>query len=156
MADAKDILLDQLDKQWTQARQSENQRAMMTNFLIVIYGILQGFIVQRKFDDPTIILAVVMIFLGVFGVLASYKYYERFRLSTCRVGRLMERLQELEPEANLKELEHKADSKHRTRYPRLHHLRLHKLWHALHWGIVILGIINLLIILLGPSGFKAD
>ncbi|MBU1320197.1 MAG: hypothetical protein KKG33_12425 [candidate division Zixibacteria bacterium] len=156
MADVKDILLDQLDKQWARARQSENQRAQMTNFLIVIYGVLQGFIVQRKFDEPTIILACVMILLGIFGVLASFKYYERFRLSTCRVGRIMERLKELEPLANLEELEAVADKKHQARYPRLVRLRLHKLWHALHFGIIILGIVNLLIILLAPPVFTAD
>ena len=146
MADYTDILMMQLDKQWSQAKQSEDQRAATTRYIVLLYVAVQGFIVKRGFDHDSLFLAVVIILLGVFGAVFAAKYYERFRLSTCRVGRLMERLEELHPKAILSQLEQTADERHRGRYPVLHRIRLNILWRFLHLCIVLLGITNIIII----------
>jgi hypothetical protein len=55
---------------------------------------------------------VVIIVLGIFGIIITEKYYERFRHHVCRIGRIMEKLEELYPVANINELEKRADDKH--------------------------------------------
>ena len=147
MSDAKDILLKQLEHQWAQARQSEDQRATTTNYLLIISVAIQGFIVERGFDNLSILLALIIIGLGVFGAVLSEKYYERFRLHVTRVGRIMERLEKLVPDANLAELEKAASIKHKKKFPYLSTLRLHVLWRTIHISIAIIGAINLLAII---------
>jgi hypothetical protein len=141
------VLLAFMKEQWTQARQSENQRATLTNFLIVIFIALQGFIVQKQFALDTLVLAAVIIVLGIFGVIASAKYYERFRLSTNRVGEIMKHLDKMYPSSQLRMLQDRADVEHKKRYPRLHRLRLHYIWNVLHAIIALFGMINAIIIL---------
>ena len=59
-----EILLKTIDRHWAQAKQSEDQRASMTNYLLTIYGASQAYIIQRSFDKPCIMIAVVIIILA--------------------------------------------------------------------------------------------
>lgn len=148
ISDKINILLSTIDRQWSQAIQSENQRANLANFLLTLYGASQAYIIQREYDSSTIIVSIVLIFLSIYGILATYKYYERFRLHTTRVGRLMDKLDELEPSISLNEIEKIADTKHKTNFPRLSKIRLFRIWLFLHYGFSILGFINLIIAIL--------
>jgi hypothetical protein len=141
-----DVLLKFADFQWAQARQSEDQRATLTNFLIVIFIGLQGFIVNQAFAPNTLILAAVIIFVGIFGLLASAKYYERFAYSLTRVGEIMKHLDKIYQSTQLRELHKQADVEHNTKYPRLHKFRLHYIWNILTVSIALFGVIDLLII----------
>jgi len=109
---------------------------------------IEGFIVQRGFDKGSLILSIILTLLGAYGAILSSKYYERFRLHVCRVGRLMERLEELHPDANLSAIEEIADKRHMSRHPMFFKIRLHILWLLLYIGIVGVGIINIIIIAL--------
>lgn len=142
MADANDIILKHLEHQWAQARQSETQRASITQFTLALAAATQGLIVQFLFSPSSITLAAMLIFLGVFGALVSAKYYERFRLHMCRVGRLMEWLEKHHPNATLTELEGIADKKHAERHPTMHKFRLNSFWQVLHWTIALGGLAN--------------
>lgn len=145
---AVEILLSVIDKQWAQARQSEDQRATTTNFIITLAVALQSFIVQRNFDFASVALGIVIMLLGIYGLMISAKYYERFRISTNRIGDLMRRLEEINKMAQIYQIQKKADKEHRDRFPRLHKIRLHRLWYALHIGVTFVGIINTAIIII--------
>jgi hypothetical protein len=142
-AEINAIILSEIDRQWSQAKQSEDQRAALSNFIIVIAVAAQGFIVDKGFAKRTMVLAVSMVVLGIFGAIASGKYYERFRMSMARVGRLREQLDRLYPTLKLDETEQRADGKHTARYPRLSRIRLHLLWRFLMLGIAALGAFDL-------------
>ena len=60
-----------------QLRQSENQRAVLTNFVLVIAAALSGFIVQLHFELRTLPLSVLIVVIGCYGALAAAKYHER-------------------------------------------------------------------------------
>ena len=146
MADTTDIILNELGRQWSQAKQSEDQRATLSNFIIIISVAAQGFIVQNDFPSRAMVVAVFLTLLGIFGAIASAKYYERFRLSMCRVGRLREKLDTLHPDLKLDELEALSDAKHLKRHPRLHRIRLNLLWRLMMFGIVALGLFDIYVI----------
>ena len=141
-----DILLNELDHQWSQAKQSEDQRAILSNFIVVIAVASEGFIVDKDFPKRALVVAISMIVLGVFGAVASAKYYERFRLSMTRVGRLREKLDAMYPQVGLDDIESNADFKHSDRYFILRHIRLNFLWRVLMLGIMLLGIFNVYVI----------
>jgi hypothetical protein len=77
-SDYTDVLLNEIDRQWSQAKQSEDQRAALSNFIVVIAVAGQGFIVDRDFPRRALVVAVALAVLGLFGAIASAKYYERF------------------------------------------------------------------------------
>lgn len=142
-----DILLQTIDRYWGQAIQQENQRANFANYLLILIGATQGYIIQREFDRFSILLCIIIIVLGIFGLLITAKYYERFREQTSKVGRLMEKLKEIEPNINLDELESLAAKKHKDKHPFLSKIRLNKLWLTFYYFFILLGCLDLLIIL---------
>ena len=142
-----DVILNELGNQWRQAKQSEDQRAILSNFIVIIAVAAEGFIVDKDFPKRALAVAISMTVLGIFGAIASAKYYERFRLSMTRVGRLRERLDVIYPALGLDAIEERADLKHADRYPRLSKIRLNYLWRILMIGIAILGLFDVYIIL---------
>ena len=122
-----------------QLRQSENQRAALTNYVLIIVAALSGFIVQQQLRPATIPLAVLITIIGLFGAVTVAKYHERaaYHLSQARAltralvaaGHLPDHATELD----------QARTTHYTRYPRLRRIRLHHLWTGFHLGIALYG-----------------
>lgn len=90
------------------ARHTESQRATFTNFIITIALLLEGFIVQRGFDDLSTPLAVSMIILGLLGMVVTSKLYERFNLHIQRVAEFEKRLDEPNPDVQFTEAVRRA------------------------------------------------
>ena len=106
----------------------------------------QGFIVDSDFPKRALAVAVSLVVLGIFGAIASAKYYERFRMSMTRVGRFRERLDAIRPDLKLDETERHADAKHASRYPYTSRVRLHLLWRVLMLGIAVMGLFDVYVI----------
>jgi hypothetical protein len=122
-----------------QLRQSESQRAVLTNYVLVIVAGLTGFAAQQKFALSTIPVAVLITLLGFYGALTSAKYHERANYHLTQARAITKALVEsgtLGSDADLDA----ARTAHYVRYSRLHRLRLHALWTGLHLGVAVLGI----------------
>ena len=143
-----DILLQTIERHWNQAIQNEKQRANFTNYILLIVGAVQGYIIQRNFDKLSVTLALIISIFSFFGVLITKKYYERFSLHASRVGKLMEKIKQIEPEIDLDSIENKADEKHNKRFPIMRGIRLNSLWLYFYYFLACLGIIDVLIIYL--------
>ena len=140
MANKSDILLQMIQEQWAQARQSEEQRAAMTNYILIIAGAMTGFLVNKSLDRTALPLTIFLILLGVFGVVMSAKYRERFYFHIHRIHVMTARLDELNPEINTLQLYKTADREHHARFPRLEPFPTYALWVALHISITITGV----------------
>ncbi|HEX3960605.1 MAG TPA: hypothetical protein VHZ03_28860 [Trebonia sp.] len=137
-----------------QLRQSESQRALLTNYILVIVAAVSGFIVQQHFVLHTLPLSVLVIVIGLYGALASAKYHERaeYHLSQARAltralvegGALSDHGSSLEEYRQV----------HYLKYPRLHRIRLNRLWTGLHVGVCFYGIMLLIITLLMLGGLQ--
>ena len=148
MADTSDILLNIIQEERAQARQSEDQRSTMTNFIIVITGALQGFIVDKNFNQESLILAALICLLGILGVISTSKLYERYSLHMARVEEFEKRLDTLCEDAQIRILLKEASSQHKRKFLLcLVKIRLNHIWNALHVFIILLGIVNFFIIL---------
>jgi hypothetical protein len=129
-----------------QMRQSENQRATLTNFTLVITAAMAGVMGQQNFSARTWPLAVFVLVIGAYGALAVAKYYERanYHLHQARVlARELAKLGAL-PDAR-GELE-SARQIHGARFRVLARLPQHRLWTALHLGIFAFGVVLLVIV----------
>jgi uncharacterized membrane protein len=74
------ILLRYCEENWAQARQSEDQRATITNFILTIAAATIAFIAQKELSSEALPMSVFLILLGSFGCFMTYKYYERFKM----------------------------------------------------------------------------
>jgi hypothetical protein len=139
MTEPADVVLAYWRDHRDQLRQSENQRAVLTNYVLIIVAALSGFIVQQQLRPVTLPLSVLIVIIGLFGAVTVAKYHERavYHLSQARAltRALVEAGQLLDNEAQLDVVR----TAHYRNYPRLHRLHLHRLWTGLHIGIALYG-----------------
>lgn len=144
MANEADVLLQVWREQRDQARQCEDQRAVMTNIVLVLASAAIGLIVQRGISGQIMLLvSVPLMLLGVYGAITSLKYRERFAYHHAQARALMHRLDKLYPDLHLEEDKAAAIERHGKleRYARLYPVRLGRLWVGLHIAIAIIGFV---------------
>ncbi|MET8289448.1 hypothetical protein ABZV80_30015 [Streptomyces sp. NPDC005132] len=98
MADKAEILLQFWLEQRNQARQTEAQRATMTNIILLVVAAALGFAATRGLDQrSTLLVSLPMVGMGIFGAVISTKNYERYALHITYAQRLRVQLDQLEP-----------------------------------------------------------
>jgi hypothetical protein len=122
MSDPAELVLAYWREHRDQLRQSESQRAVLTNYVLIIVAALSGFIVQQQLKPATLPLSVLITIIGVFGAIAVAKYHERaeYHLTQARVlTRVMVdagQLPDNDPQLD------QARTAHYGKYPRLHRM----------------------------------
>jgi hypothetical protein len=122
-----------------QLRQSETQRALLTNYLLVTAAALSALVVQQRFAAATLPLSVLITLVGVYGAVSVAKYHERAEYHLTQARALTQVLTDMGVLADRDTLD-EFRKRHYERYPRLHRVRLHSLWTGLHVGIAAYGI----------------
>lgn len=140
MSDPSDIVLAYWSEHRLQFRQSENQRATMTNFILVVTAGLSGLIIQQKLARFTLPLSILIVLIGLYGALAAAKYHERATYHLSQARALTDTLKDMNVLAENPNLEGKRQAHYNT-YPRLHRIRLHWLWTGLHLAVAMYGIV---------------
>src|SRR5690242_19874218 len=77
MADQGDAVLAFWSEHRQQMRQSETQRSLLTNYVLVISSALTGLAVQQKLAREAFPLAVFVVVIGIYGAVTMAKYHER-------------------------------------------------------------------------------
>lgn len=140
MSEQSETVLAYWNEHREQFRQSETQRATLTNFLLVITAGLSGLIVQQKFSGPSIASAVLITVIGVYGAISSAKYYERAQYHIMQARALTRTLEDIGALPDTLAIETFRDEHYRT-YPVLHRIRLHWLWTGLHACVAAYGVV---------------
>ena len=142
MPDDVNVLINFCEEQWAQARHTEEQRATVSNLILLVGSIIIGFVSQQSMTLSLLPLTIFLIVLGLFGALVTEKYYERFHYHHSKVGKWKQRLDELCPNAHLIELEKVAEAGHAKYWSnKLYKVRLHRLWLILNLFIAAIGTI---------------
>uniref|UniRef100_A0AAU2A2Y0 Uncharacterized protein n=1 Tax=Streptomyces sp. NBC_00093 TaxID=2975649 RepID=A0AAU2A2Y0_9ACTN len=139
MADASDVLLEIWRDQRQAAVQSENQRATLSNIVILVVAAGLGLVSQRGIETSTLVISVPMTFLGLYGVIACLKFRERFDLHNKLAVTLRDQVLALHPGLEVQAAWSSAYGAHLSKYPRLFKVRLYALWVVLHAGIALVG-----------------
>jgi hypothetical protein len=105
-----------------QLRQSESQRAVLTNYVLAVAAALSGLVVQQRFRVQTLPLSVLVVLIGPYGALTR---------ALVQSGDLPDN------EALLDRFR----DEHARKYPRLYRVRLHWLWTGLHLGVAAYGLV---------------
>jgi multisubunit Na+/H+ antiporter MnhF subunit len=147
MADQSDAVLAYWSEHRQQLRQSENQRAVLTNFVLVIASALTGLIAQQKLALYTLPVAILMLLLGAYGAVTVAKYHERAEYHLTQARALTKTLTDSGVLPEDTTLLDEYRQKHYDKYPRLRRVRLHVLWTGLHSAIAVGGFALALVIL---------
>ncbi len=149
MADETDILLNFCEEEWVQARQCEDQRAIITNIVLVITSAALGLLSQMGLSIEMLPVTIFLVILGIYGAFASQKYYERHQFHIERARAWRKRLEELHPKSQITKVREEANKKHSQKFKRLEKIHLHTLWFFLHLAITLMGIVLSGLIILG-------
>lgn len=147
MADDTDVLLSLLNQYWDEIRHTENQRATLTNLIILIASAIIGLMVQKGLNKDFLPLAVLLILIGVYGTAMTLKLYERYSFIQTRLEHVYHHLEQLHPNTKILDIRKIASEEHEVQFPRLVKLRVHRLWLTLHIAISLSGIALVLVLL---------
>ncbi|MFG2350779.1 hypothetical protein [Streptomyces phaeochromogenes] len=136
MADESDVLLELWKGQREEARQMENQRATLTNIVIIVTAAALGFLTQQgHLELSSLGITLPLCVLGTFGAAASTKYGERWAVHSGLADRLRDELGQRHSELNLPNLIAANQVEHRNEFPRSERMRIWILWVGLHAAI---------------------
>jgi hypothetical protein len=147
MADHTDVLLEYWKEQRAHARHTESQRAILTNLILLIAAAGLGFISQQRFRETSLVVSMLLILLGVFGVIITWKYYERYNIHIEQAIEFSKRIAVLIPGCDHEEILAPVRARNAERVGKLKVIRLYRLWMALHFLIVLVGCTLTIVIL---------
>ncbi|MEW2574362.1 hypothetical protein [Streptomyces sp. NPDC047070] len=140
MADEYDVLLQFWQEQRDQARQTETQRATLTNLVLLVASAAIGLVVHQGVTNRSALAVMVgLTLLGVYGTVASMKFYERYALHLNEATFMRRRLDAQFPNLALETDRQSTRDIHIRKHPRMYRIRLHYIWTALHLGITLTG-----------------
>ena len=145
-----EILLRVMTEYKTQSRQTEDQRAAITGFVVLIASAIQGALTQTGFHKNALPLTLMLIVLGLFGSLATLKLHEKSRLFDKYSNRIIKRLEELYPNTQVGKVLDSVYIEHTKRkIVALFNTRIRtfSIWLGLDILITILGVIYTITIL---------
>ncbi|WP_406084529.1 hypothetical protein OHA01_08920 [Micromonospora zamorensis] len=139
MADEVDVLLQMWLNRWEQIRHSEVQRSVTSNMLLVLVGVGLGLIGQKGLGSQLLPVTLGILASGLFGMLLSVKYYERFRFHLSEAAALRAKLDERFPAIELESSRSYLNDDQARNFPLLIKIRLYWLWLAMHAVISLAG-----------------
>lgn len=145
MAESDDAQLAFWKEHREQLRQSETQRSVLTNFVLVIVAGISGLIVQQRYTLGTLPLSFLIVLLGLYGALAAAKYHERANYHLSQARALTRALAESGALPDNRKLLAEYRENHYATYPRLSSFRLHWIWTGLHLGIAVYGLVLIIV-----------
>lgn len=139
MGEEIDVLLAFWKEQRESDRQIENQRATLTNIVIVIASAGLGFLAQRGLRPLMLVATVPMVALGICGAMACLKSHERCAFHMRQARWLREKIGALHPELEIEDGLKAVRREQRRRFPLLVRIQMYALWVALHSAIAVSG-----------------
>jgi hypothetical protein len=129
----------QMEENGRLANQAEWMRLIVATGNLCLATALHIGLAFLGLERKALLLAIWMMLLGIYGVVAGMKLYERETYHRLRVRKLRAKLDSLD--AGLAKLFEDVEQEHKRVYPRLWHIRLNTIWTALHALIGMLAVI---------------
>jgi hypothetical protein len=139
--DEKDFLKFYMEQTWEEMRHIEGLRERVAIFLVTISSAIVGFVIQQKYSADTKPFALFTVFIGIFGILFAWKYYQIHKQD-------QNRLEEWYKYYELKcgnfpqvlALRTKADRESKVEFPIIKKIRHRYLWYFMNLAVVLVGL----------------
>ncbi|RZB13382.1 hypothetical protein StrepF001_44475 [Streptomyces sp. F001] len=139
MADGTDVLLELWKEQREADRQTENQRATLTNIIIIVVAAGLGFIALSGLRPTMLVVTLPMMALGLYGAFACLKFHERCAFHVGQARGLRKKIAEQFPDLKIEATLRATSREQRGRFPQLRRIRLYVVWTTLHGAIAAAG-----------------
>ena len=130
-----------MQENWRLSRDAEEKRFKLSTVNVFLATALQVTIILAGFHRQIALLSCWLALIGIYGVVANLKLYERSQFHITRARRLRAKLDALYPDSELELLFQGAENEQKRTYPLLTNVRLNTIWTALHALIALLGVI---------------
>lgn len=159
MADRAEVLLQLHSEERLEARQVEDQRATLTNIIILALGAGLALVADRGFGRSWLPVTIAMLVLGGFGAVATRKYFERWFRHSTRAYAYRQQLFSLYPEIpedlepfhrdllRARSYRYEKESDERFRFTK--GVKLHWIWVTFHITVAAIGLILTVLVLAG-------
>lgn len=138
----KDVFIMMYSEHSNWSRHQESQRSGVSSLIVSITGIFIALIsFDNKFNSTDIPFSLFIIFLGVIGVVLSYKYYIQFKFHDTRVEKYKSVLNDLGLEVDISAIDSEVNRKIRGKYQFFSSLNLYKIWIFFHILIIFFGLL---------------
>jgi hypothetical protein len=142
-----EILLKLISDQEALVRHYEEQRAVITNFVLVASSLAIGFLIQKGITMLSLPVTISLIVLGAYGAITVFKLYERTQFSSAFIKKYKAKVDEFYPDAGIARMGDDIRKDHQVRFPLAGKLHAHQLWVLLHLIIILTGISLTIVIL---------
>lgn len=139
MTETISFLRQALEENWIHARQAEEKRATLANVVLVLASTTIIAIAFIGLSSKTLLLTLLLMLLGVYGIATTMKLYERSQYHILRARKLRARLDKLCPDAQVEQTQKTAEVEHQAKYPRLMHIRLNSIWLGFYAFLIVVG-----------------
>jgi hypothetical protein len=147
MVEQADILLSFWQEQRAQARQSEDQRATLSNLTLAFAAVSLALVGQWGLELRTLAVTIPLVPLGLYGALACAKYYERNGLHLEQAKRLADLLCEVSGLENYESMMAPVRSRYSSSHRIMSRVRLYAMWISLHLALAVLGAVLTIVVL---------
>lgn len=139
----RDFLIFYMDQTWQEMRHLETLRERMTIFVITLASTATGFIMQQKFSAETQPLKWLVIALGIFGLLLSFKLFQLHQMGQGRLNRWYQYYSSKLAKSEILALRDEADKINLGRFSYLQGIKHSHFWTVINALVIIAGILLL-------------
>jgi hypothetical protein len=135
------FFLCNMQENWRLSREAEEKRFKLSTVNAFLATMLQITIVFAGFHRQIVFLSGFLALIGMYGVVANLKLYERSQFHIARARKLRAKLDALYADGELEQIFQNAEQEQKRAYPLLMNVRLNTIWTILHALIALLGVI---------------
>ncbi|GCE28077.1 hypothetical protein KDA_35610 [Dictyobacter alpinus] len=146
MNEAVEVLLRFIDQRYSQRRHHEDQRAAITGVVFVVAAAIQGALAQMGFNKNALTLALTLIILGIFGMIASAKLSQKCAWHDHMLAQLFRQLDEFIPELKVRDTHRTTREEYEKNHKLLLKIHAHDIWAVVNLLIALLGIVYTIVI----------
>jgi hypothetical protein len=121
------LLLCHIQENWQFSRKAEEKRFLLATMNMFIATALQIAVVLIGFHQQVVLLSCWLVLIGIYGVIANLKLYERSQFHIARARKLRAKLDALYPDSELEQLFQSAEQEQKQAYPLLINIRLNNI-----------------------------
>lgn len=140
LQDSSAFLMQNMQENWRLSREAEEKHSLLATINLFLATALQITIAFTGFHLQILPLACWLVLIGLYGIIAGLKLYERSQFHILRARKLRAKLDSLYPDAELEQAFQEAEKEQKQAYPFLLRIRLNTIWTLLHTLIALLGV----------------
>ena len=129
--DEQDVIRQVWEQSSSDMRQMDAQRTTLSNIILVLDVALIGVLARPDAAPYTIFMALLLLFLGVFGIFTIRKYYERYKYYKNRAEALLKKLSSLVG-MDVQSILSEADVSHNASFSLLKSFKVYHVWYIVH------------------------